>query len=127
VDQVALAPAGHEGRQKWSDLYVGRTDPATIEAIRAAHTDGLRRPSICPAPPAVPAIPAAARWRSGCASATAGGPDAGRCSSQDFVELVTGGPPEEFNELMGRVAQEAPGRARARRRCSSSPPRMSSG
>jgi replicative DNA helicase len=112
VDQVAPRLLAMKARQRWSDLYVGRTDPATIEALRKAHAEGLKALPFHLLPgaasrPGEPGTRKVAEWM----RQRYPEPGLGRrplLIVQDFVELVTGGrDQEEFNELMGRVAQEA--------------------
>jgi replicative DNA helicase len=112
VDQVAPRLLALKTGQKWSDLYVGRTDPAAMEAIRAAHTAALKALPFHLLPgtasrPGEPGSRKVAEWM----RRRYPQPAPGRrplLIVQDFVELVTGGrDQDEFNELMGRVAQEA--------------------
>jgi len=112
VDQVAPRLLAMKAGQKWSDLYVGRTDPATIEAIRAAHAEALKALPFhlltgTASRPGEPGSRKVAEWmRERYPQAAPGRRPL--LIVHDFVELVTGGrDQEEFNELMGRVAQEA--------------------
>jgi replicative DNA helicase len=112
VDQVAPRLLAIKAGHKWSDLYVGKTDPATLETIRASFTEELKALPFhllpgTPSRPGEPGTQKVAEWM------RQRYPESGPGQKpllvvQDFVELVTGGrDQEEFNELMGRVAQEA--------------------
>ena len=112
VDQVSARLLALKAGRKWSDLYVGRADPATIESIRTTHADSLKALPfhLLPATASRPGEPGsrkAADWM----RQRYPQPAPGRrplLIVQDFVELVSGGrDQEEFNEIMGRVAQEA--------------------
>jgi replicative DNA helicase len=112
VDQVAPRLLAMKAGQKWSDLYVGRTDAAAFDAIRAAHTESLKTLPFhllagTASRPGEPGSRRVARWMRGRYPQKGPG-QRPLLIVQDFVELVTGGrDQEEFNDTMGRVAQEA--------------------
>jgi hypothetical protein len=113
VDQVAPRLLAIKAGHRWSDLYVGKTDPATIETIRRQHTDTLKglRFHLLPGKASRPGEPGSrgvAEWMRERYKETSPG-SRPILIVQDFVELVTGAgrDQEEFNDLMGRVAQEA--------------------
>jgi RecA/RadA recombinase len=113
VDQVAPRLLAIKAGHRWSDLYVGKTDPATLETIRRDYTDTLKGLPFHLLPgkasrPGEPGSRAVAEWMRDRYKETAPG-SRPILVVQDFVELVSGAgrDQEEFNELMGRVAQEA--------------------
>ncbi|HET8648226.1 MAG TPA: DnaB-like helicase C-terminal domain-containing protein, partial [Vicinamibacteria bacterium] len=113
VDQVAPRLLAIKAGHKWNDLYVGKTDAATLETIRATYSDELKALPfhLLPGRASRPGEPGArdiAAWMR--ERYRQNGPGKRPLLVvQDFVELVTGGgrDNEEFNEVMGRVAQEA--------------------
>jgi hypothetical protein len=113
VDQVASRLLALKGGHRWSDLYTGKTDPGTIGTLRASFASALRAMpfhvlSGRPTRPGEPGSRAVAEWmRERYKEARPGGRPF--LIVQDFVEMVTGSgrDQEDFNDLMGRVAQEA--------------------
>ena len=113
VDQVAPRLLSIKAGHRWNELYVGKTDAATIDSIRASYSEELKKLPFHLLPgkasrPGEPGSLAVAEWMRQRYRKTR----AGRrplLIVQDFVELVSGvgRDQEEFNELMGRVAQEA--------------------
>lgn len=113
LEQVAPRLLSIRAGHRWSDLYVGRTDTATIESIRASFSAELKKLPFHLLPgkasrPGDPGSRAVAEWMRGRYKRNGGGRRP-LLIVQDFVELVTGTgrDQEEYNEVMGRVGQEA--------------------
>jgi replicative DNA helicase len=113
VDQVAPRLLALKADHRWSDLLVGRTDPAAIESLRASFAGGLRALPFhllpgTPSRPGEPGSRAVAEWMRERYKQNRPG-QRPLLIVHDFVELVTGAgrDQEDFNDLMGRCAHEA--------------------
>jgi replicative DNA helicase len=112
VEQVAPRLLAIKAGHRWNDLYVGKTDAATIDGIRSSYADALKELPFhllpgTPSRPGEPGSRSVAEWMRERYKEKAPGRRP-VLIVLDFVELVTGGrDQEDFNELMGRVAQEA--------------------
>jgi replicative DNA helicase len=113
VDQVAPRLLALKGDQRWSDLLVGRTEASIVESLRASFAEELRSLPFhllpgTPSRPGEPGSRAVAEWMRERHKEGKPG-ERPVLIVQDFVELVTGSgrDQEDFNDLMGRVAQEA--------------------
>ncbi len=112
VDQVAPRLLAIRSGQRWNDLYVGKTETATIDTIRSSFAEELKALPFhllpgTPSRPGEPGSRAVAEWMRERYKGKGPG-QRPLLIVQDFVELVTGGRDrEDFNELMGRVAHEA--------------------